>query len=79
MAAINVRGLSEDAKRALRVRAAQHGRSMEAEARLILEEAVLPTARLRLGTALVDVFRAAGLVDLSLERDRTPGRAADFE
>ena len=40
MAAITVRGLDDDVKQRLRVRAAKHGRSMEAEARAILVDAV---------------------------------------
>ncbi|MGW7684354.1 FitA-like ribbon-helix-helix domain-containing protein [Kribbella sp. NPDC054772] len=40
MAAITVRSLDDDVKHRLRVRAAEHGRSMEAEVRAILMAAV---------------------------------------
>jgi hypothetical protein len=40
VAALNIRNLDETVKRRLRVRAARHGRSMEAEVRAILAEAV---------------------------------------
>ena len=40
MATLNVRRLPEDVHAKLQVRAAKAGRSMEAEARLILAEAV---------------------------------------
>ena len=40
MATLTVRGLSEETKRRLRVQAAEHDRSMEAEIRAILEESV---------------------------------------
>jgi plasmid stability protein len=40
MAAISVRDLDDDVRERLRVRAAQNGRSMEAEARAILTAAV---------------------------------------
>jgi plasmid stability protein len=40
MAALNICGLPEDVHARLRVRAAKAGRSMEAEARMILAEAV---------------------------------------
>jgi plasmid stability protein len=40
MVAVTIRGLSEETHRALNVRAVQHGRSMVAEIRIILEEAV---------------------------------------
>jgi plasmid stability protein len=38
MATLSIRNLSDEVHRRLRVRAAEHGRSMEAEARAILEE-----------------------------------------
>ena len=40
MASITIRNLDDDIKRRLRVRAAEHGRSMEEEAREILREMV---------------------------------------
>ena len=40
MASITIRNLDDEVKTRLRVRAAQHNRSMEEEARLILSEAV---------------------------------------
>ena len=40
MASLTIRNLDDDVKHRLRVRAAENGRSMEAEARLILREAV---------------------------------------
>lgn len=40
MASITIRNLDGDVKRRLRVRAAEHGRSMEEEAREILRRAV---------------------------------------
>ena len=40
MASITIRNLDDDVKTRLRVRAAEHHRSMEEEARIILREAV---------------------------------------
>ena len=40
MASITIRNLHDDVKRRLRIRAAEHGRSMEEEAREILREVV---------------------------------------
>ena len=40
MASITIRNLDDDIKRRLRVRAAEHGRSMEEEAREILRDVV---------------------------------------
>lgn len=42
MATLSIRNLPEEVHRALRLRAARHGRSMEAEARQILSEVVRP-------------------------------------
>jgi plasmid stability protein len=42
MATLTIRGIDDDTKARLRVRAAHHGRSMEAEVRSILEEALPP-------------------------------------
>jgi plasmid stability protein len=77
MPAVTIRNLSEATHRALKVRAAQHGRSTEAEMRDILEAAVRPDARFRLGTALAERSRRLGLTNndidaLSSARDRTP-------
>lgn len=40
MASITIRNLDDDIKERLRIRAAQHGRSMEEEARTILRQAI---------------------------------------
>ena len=79
MAAVSIRGLDEDVKRRLRVRAARHGRSMESEIRAILTEAVNePSESEGLMTAILDRFGAVGGVDLDLPTRSTPARAADF-
>ena len=57
MATVTVRNLPDEVHRALRVRAATHGRSTEAEIRDILESTVRPPKRLRLGTALAEPVR----------------------
>jgi len=70
MAAVTIRNLSEvseEAHRALKVRAARHNRSTEAEMRAILEAAVRPEGRLRLGTALADMSRKIGLTNADIE------------
>jgi plasmid stability protein len=45
MAMLTVRNLDETLKSQLRIKAAQHGCSMEEEVRRILREALLPTSR----------------------------------
>lgn len=77
LAALTVRNLSEETHRALKARAAQHGRSTEAEVREILESVVRPTERIRAGTALAQLGRQIGLTDEEIKiidevRDRTP-------
>lgn len=47
MPSITVRNLPDEVHRALRVRAAKHGRSTEAEVRGILARAVKPPERVR--------------------------------
>ena len=79
MAALNIRNLDETVKRCLKVRAARHGRSMEAEARAILAEAVRePAESVGLFTTILDRFGALGGVDLDLPARKEPARAADF-
>jgi plasmid stability protein len=52
---------------------------MEAEVRAILDDVVRPAERQRLGSALVDLFRPLGGVDLDVTRDRTPAEPVRFE
>ena len=75
MAVVTVRNLPEETHRALKLRAAQHGRSTEAEIREILEWAVRPQQRLRIGSTLAEIARRSQVreEDLAvLKRDRTP-------
>ena len=62
MASITIRNLEDDIKTRLRKRAAERGRSMEEEARLILAEAVAREAAPArgLGTALHELFKPFG-------------------
>ncbi|OZB48292.1 MAG: plasmid stability protein [Polynucleobacter sp. 39-45-136] len=59
------------------MRAAQHGRSTEAEVRHILENAVRPA--FAMGSALAAIGRSLGGVELDLQRDPSPVRPAQFE
>lgn len=83
MAILTVRNLPDEVHRALRVRAARHGRSTEAEVRAILQEAVKPPGRLRLGSWLADIGRQVRLTDeeiaLIIERDKSLPRQVEFE
>lgn len=84
MAMLTVRNLPDEVHRALRVRAALHGHSMEAEVREILEAAVAPEGRVKLGSLLADIGKQAKLTDNEFAvfeqvRDKTPARPASFE
>jgi len=67
MPAVTVRNLSAEVHTALKVRAAHNNRSTEAEIRLILEAAVQPAGRLRLGTALAKASAELGLSNADIE------------
>jgi antitoxin FitA len=79
MAALSIRNLDESVKQRLQSRAARHGRSMEAEIRAILAEAVSePADSAGLFTALLDQFAVLGGVDLEIPDRAEPAAAADF-
>lgn len=78
MPAILVRNLSPETHRALRVRAKRHRRSTEAEVRAILEGAVRPATRVRLGSALASLAKPFGGLDLKVRRDKNPAEPAEL-
>lgn len=69
MATVTIRNLPDSTHRALRLRAAAHHRSTEAEIRSILEGAVRPAQRVKLGSLLSDIGHEAGGADLDITRD----------
>lgn len=84
MAMLTVRNVPEEVHRALRVRAAQHGRSTEAEVREILAAVVRPQERVRVGEALAAIGRNIGLTleDVAVlegVRDKTPAIPVDLD
>jgi len=84
MAMLTVRNISDEVHRALRVRAAQRGHSMEAEVREILESVVSPQGRVKLGSLLADMGRQAKLSDEEFAvfeqvRDKAPARPVSLE
>lgn len=67
MAGLTIRNLDEEVKRRLRVRAAEHGRSMEEEAREILRGAVgAPRPGRNLAAAIRARVAAFGGVELEI-------------
>jgi plasmid stability protein len=84
VAAVTIRNLSEAAHRALKLRAAQHNRSTEAEIRAILEAAVRPEGRIQLGSALSELSLNIGLTNADIDsldtaRDIRPAQPMHFE
>lgn len=84
MAILTVRNLPDDVHRALRVRAARHGISTEAEVRDILEKAVKPETRVQMGDALAALGRKIGLTNkdvaaLEKTKNKRPAEPMGFE
>lgn len=75
---LNVRNLSDQTHKALRIQAARHGRSMEAKVRAILDDAVNSDKKLGLGSMLAAIGRDFGGINLAATRDKTPAEPADF-
>lgn len=84
MAILTVRNVPDEVHRALRLRAAEHGRSTEAEVREILERAVKSETRVRMGDALAELGSRVGLTNddfavLDQVRDKVPAEPMRFE
>ena len=83
MADVTLHNLLDEVHRALKARAAQNQRSVEAEICAILEAAALPPGRLLMGTALANLARNAGLTNADVEaleglRDKIPAEPLRF-
>jgi plasmid stability protein len=81
MAAITIRKLDDEVKTKLRLRAAQHGRSMEAEARDILERAVASSDSdgKSFGEAMHELFHGLGWDGSTLPSRDVPPRYVDLD
>jgi len=84
MPSVTVRNVPDEVHRAIRVRAAQHGHSIEAEMRNILQTAVKPQGRVKLGSALTEIGRRLKLTEeefalFESARDKSPARVARFD
>ena len=78
MATLTIRDVDDELRARLRVRAAEHGRSMEAEVRAILQAALTaPPAPARLGSRIHQRFATVGADDVqSPDRVDAPRAAA---
>jgi plasmid stability protein len=80
MATLTIRKLDDSIKESLRIRAAQHGISMEEEARRLLRQALIREERPnQLGSKIHRHFLQAGGVDENLVPQRSmPRQSPDF-
>jgi len=86
MGSVIVRNLPEETHRALKNRAAKRRRSLEAELRQIIENAVRPSKRLKLGTELAKIGKEIGMSEAesvifqeNIKRDKTPVEPMKFD
>jgi plasmid stability protein len=79
MATLTVRNLDEDVKARLRVRAAEHGRSMEAEAREILRKSLTEPQDRGLGTWIHERFAGLGLDEIEFPPRTEMTRIVNFD
>lgn len=85
MPSMTIRNIPDEVHRAIRIRAAEHGHSAEAEVRSILEQAARPEGRVKLGSLLAAIAHDAGAQSdseadaLNQLRDKTPNQPTRFE
>jgi plasmid stability protein len=79
MATLTIRGIDDELRNRLRVRAAENGRSMEAEVRAILRESLeQPSQGRGLGTRIHQRFGDIGGVEIDVPGRSEPARSADL-
>lgn len=84
MPILTVRNVPDEVHRALRMRAAMHGHSTEAEVREILKAAVKSEQRVHMGDALAELGSRLGLTNEDFAvfeeaRDKAPAEPMRFE
>ena len=83
MAVLTIRNLDEEVKRQLRIQGAKHNRSMESEARIILQKALLASdSNVGVATRIRELVARHGGVDLNLpdrKKDTSDTRLIDFQ
>jgi antitoxin FitA len=77
MTTLTVRKVPDEVHRALRVQAAASGRSVEAELRIIIQDAVMP--KINMADSLLQIGRELGGVEIEFGRDKRPFSAPSFE
>lgn len=79
MATLVIRDLRDDVKARLRIQAAEHGHSMEAEARALLTSALVGRRIEGMGTYIHEQFAGIGGVELVTPERVEPARAVRFD
>lgn len=79
MGALTIRKISYEAHAALKAQAARNGRSTEAEVRALIEACVGLSTRKGMGTALAEIGKSVGGIELEIARDKKPARFAVFD
>jgi plasmid stability protein len=84
MPILTVRNIPDEVHRALRMRAAENGHSMEAEVREILKNTLKPERRVQIGDALAELGRRLELTDddfavFEKAHNNTPAEPMGFE
>ena len=80
MATLTIRDLDDEVKARLRIRAAENGRSMEAEARVLLAAALRDRRPARgLGSYIRDQFAEIGGAELDIPARKDPPRVAEID
>ncbi len=79
MSTLTTRKLDDDTKERLRIRAAQHGRSMEAEAREILRGSLAPAQTRGVGSRIHQRLAGLGLDEIKFPPRTELTRPVDFE
>jgi len=77
MSSLIVRGVDENIVRALKTRAARHGRSTEAEHRALLADALLQPRRRSLADVLAEIPGVGEDADFARVQGREDGRVFD--
>jgi plasmid stability protein len=78
MANVTAHNISNETLRALQVRAAKAGWTLEEEVVAIIESVVRPSNRIKLGTLLAEIGQQAHGADLVFERDKTISEPLNF-
>ncbi|CAN1516355.1 StbC Plasmid stability protein [Burkholderiaceae bacterium] len=78
MSSLTIHNIPDETLRALQVRAAKAGLTVEAEVVAIIESVAFPNNRVKLGSLLAEIGQQADGADMVFERDKTFAEPLDF-